>query len=211
MRAWLARRLRGAANRLEPAVSRSPVQDLDGGSAAPESGAAATDIETQRLIHKEVKERSTRLDAASARLDTKAATLLGFVSAACIFLATQNVSGWWKAAAYAAWAGTVAFGLLAMRVRRWREAPEPEPLQRLLGQRSETAALALLTAAQVSAFTANRKIHESKAQHWRYGLSFLVAAVLLTAAAITLGGTRNGTPHQRPGPAVSGASTGPVR
>jgi hypothetical protein len=198
MRSRLARRLRTTADRLAPPVP-SPAEQAP---AAP-----PVDIETQRLIHKEVKERSARLDAASARLDTKAATLLGFVSAACIFLATQDVGGWWKVPAYVAWAGTVAFGLLSMRVRRWREAPEPEPLRRLVGRRSEAAALALLTAAQVDAFTVNRTIHESKARHWRIGLGFLVAAVLLTAAAITLGGTRDDNRQQRPGPAGSGVPT----
>nr|WP_296067822.1 hypothetical protein [uncultured Actinoplanes sp.] len=202
MRAWLARRLGNAARRLERA---SPA---DGETT--DSGAdAEVDIDTQRLIHKEVKERAARLDAATARLDTKAATLLGFVSAACIFLATQNVSGWWKAGTYAAWAGTVAFGLMTMRVRKWKEVPEPEPLQRLLASRSEAAALSLLTKAQVQAFTTNRRIHERKATHWRLSLGFLVAAVLLTAAAITLGGNNNGKQQQRPAPAGSaGPSTG---
>jgi hypothetical protein len=198
MRAWLARRLDNAARRLEPGATAGGTTQAQNSTADVE-----VDIDTQRLIHKEVKERAARLDAAGARLDTKAATLLGFVSAACIFLAAQDVSGWWKAGAYAAWAGTVAFGLLTMRVRRWKEVPEPEPLQRLLASRSEVAALSLLTTAQVQAFTTNRRIHEKKATHWRLSLAFLVAAVLLTAAAITLGGNDSGKQQQRPGPAGS--------
>jgi hypothetical protein len=52
--------------------------------------------ETLRLLNEEVSARAGRLDANTARLDTKATTLLGFILAACTFLATQPVGGWWK-------------------------------------------------------------------------------------------------------------------
>jgi hypothetical protein len=155
----------------------------------PEPATDGPDIDTLRLIHKEIKDRAARLDASSARLDTKAATLLGFVSAAAIFLATQTVSGEWKAAAYLAWAGTVVCGLAAMGVRRWKDAPEPTVLLDLVATRPEAVALTLLAAAQSRAFTANRAVHERKAQYWRLSVVFLILAVLTTAAAITFGGT----------------------
>ncbi len=188
IRSWLGRRLSAVVRSREPSVRADDEDPL---------------LETRRLLHKEVKERAARLDAASARLDTKSATLLGFVSAVCIFLAGQNVPGWWKALAYAAWAGTVTSGLLAMRVRRWREAPEPEALH-LLAERTEMDTLRLLTEAQTRVFTANRLLHERKATFWQASMVFLIVAVLLTALALMQGGS-SGRKQGEPGRGTSGS------
>jgi hypothetical protein len=56
----------------------------------------APTLDTLRFLNEEVSARAGRLDANTTRLDTKATTLLGFILAACTFLATQPISGWWK-------------------------------------------------------------------------------------------------------------------
>lgn len=169
----------------------------------------AVDVETLRLIHKEVKERLARLDANSSRVDTKATSLLGFVSAIALFLAVQKADGWLKLVAFCALAAAGWCGFQAVRVRRVAEAPEARPLMEMLGGQPEARVLTLLTQVQVQAYEDNRTIHEHKATQLRWSLGFLTLAVALTTIALVFGGNDAGTGQPKPAPiapAISGAA-----
>lgn len=94
-----------------------------------------------RLVNEEVTARAQRLDANTARLDTKATTLLGFVLAASTFLATQPIGGWWKVLPYVLFVLAAIFGVQSMRPRLFKDAPEPDLLLARIAPRSEVAAL----------------------------------------------------------------------
>lgn len=196
--AAMVRRLAARWPRSRPAAQEAAAD------AAPEH-----DIETLRLIYKEIKERVARLDANSSRLDTKATSLLGFVSAISLFLAAQKADGWLKLIAFCALGAAGWLGFQAMRVRTFADAPEPRPLVTHVRGRSEAAALALLTEAQIRAYEKNRKIHERKAAHWRWSLGLLAVAVGLTIIALVFGGhdARDRRPAAPPSvPATSSAA-----
>jgi hypothetical protein len=167
-----------------------------------------TDPATLRLVHAELKDRASRLDASTSRLDTKATTLLGFVLAAGTFLATQETGGWWKVPSFIAFAVAAYFGIQAMRVRVFKDAPEPAPLVEHVAAKSEAVALALLIKATHDAITESRKTHQKKADAWKRSLATLIIAVVLTAIAAIFGGLDGGRNEQRPGqrqPAPSAA------
>ena len=124
VRTRLSRRLSSWSVRLDPAPA----------DPGPAEAVPVLDIETVRLVHKEIKDRLARLDANSARLDTKATSLLGFVSAISLFLATQKIDGWLKLIAYCGLAAAGYLGFQAMRVRRYTEAPEPRLLAQQVGK-----------------------------------------------------------------------------
>jgi len=190
VRTRLSRRLSSWSVRLDPA----PVGPADPG---PAEAVPVLDIETVRLVHKEIKDRLARLDANSARLDTKATSLLGFVSAISLFLATQKIDGWLKLIAYCGLAAAGYLGFQAMRVRRYTEAPEPRLLAQQVGKQ-EAAVLALLTEAQIRTYEKNQKMHEQKASLWRWSLGFLALAVGLTIIALVFGGNHARAGQPRP-------------
>jgi hypothetical protein len=192
-------------SRLRPAVGHPT-------GPAPVEASPAYDIETLRLIHQEIKERSGRLDANSARLDTKATSLLGFVSAISLFLAAQKADGWSKLIAFAALGAAGWLGFQAMRVRTFADAPEPRALKTHVQARSEAAALALLTEAQIRVYETNRVIHERKAAHWRWSLGLLALAVGLTIIALVFGGNNARGGQPTPGPSATATTAAdPVR
>lgn len=195
----MAARLSHISARLDPGLSRS--------APATAESPATFDVETVRLIHKEVKDRAARLDTNSSRLDAKATSLLGFVSAVSLFLATQRTDGWLKILAYAFLALAAYFGFQAMRVRKYSDAPEPRPLVDLVSSRNEAAALALLTEAQVRAYVDNRVNHERKALNWRWSLISLAAAVVATVVALTVGAVHDGKARPGPNPSATAAGT----
>lgn len=157
------------------------------------------DPATLRLIHEEIAARASRLDASTARLDTKATTLLGFVLASVTFLASQETGGWWKVPPFLVFTVAAYFGIQSMRPREFKDAPEPEPLVKYLSDRKEAAALALLTAAKVQAFNENRETHKGKARSWRRSLLALTVAVALVVVALIFGGSDGGRDQRQPG------------
>lgn len=160
--------------------------------------------DTLRLLNEEVSARAGRLDANTARLDTKATTLLGFILAACTFLATQPISGWWKVPAYAAFIASATLGFQSMRPRTFKDAPQPDSLLQFLTQRPETDALTLILKAKVQAFKDNQATHQRKANSWRGCLAAYSLAVVLMIGAIIL------SAQHRPTTPVSGGSRPPT-
>jgi hypothetical protein len=144
--------------------------------------------ETLRLLNEEVSARVGRLDTNTARLDIKATTLLGFIWAACTFLATQPIGGWWKVPAYAAFVAAATLGFQSMRPRTFKDAPEPDAVLQFLVQRPETNALNLILNAKVRAFKDNQATHERKANNWRRCLAAFSLAVVFMIGALILGG-----------------------
>ena len=163
------------------------------------------DPENLRLIHKEVSERSARLYANSSALDTKAATLLGFTLAVSTLVAAHAGLVWLKILAFVAFGFAAWFGIGAMALRKFKEAPEPQPLWDQMKSRGELATLAVVTQAKLVAFAENKKIHESKARSWRLSLVALTLAVILSVVALAIGNPNDGRSvhHERPGPTVS--------
>ncbi len=157
------------------------------------------DPATLRLIHDEIVARASRLDASTARLDTKATMLLGFVLASATFLASQQTGYWWKVPPFLLFTVAAYFGLQSMRPREFKDAPEPEPLVKYVTDRKEEAALVLLIAAKVQAFNKNRATHEGKARSWRKSLLALTVAVALVAVALIFGGPDGGQDQRQPG------------
>lgn len=149
--------------------------------------------ETLRLLNEEVSARAGRLDASTARLDTKATTLLGFILAACTFLTTQPIGGWWKVPAYAAFVAAAMLGFQSMRPRKFKDAPEPDAVLQFLAQRPETVALTLILEAKVRAFKDNQATHERKANSWRRCLAAFSLAVVFMIGALILGGQHRPT------------------
>jgi len=146
-----------------------------------------TDTVTSRLIHDEISERAKRLDASTARIDTKATALLGFTLALATFLAAQKVSMYWKIPAFVAFAVAAYYGVHSMMPRKFSDAPEPRPLQRDVGRRTELAALLLLTEAKINSFEQNRETHKGKVKCWRRSLVALTVAIILSVLALGIG------------------------
>jgi hypothetical protein len=171
-----------------------------------EDGVADPDLETLRLVHQEVSERSSRLAANSDRIDTKATTLLGFVLAAATFLASKSPQPVLAVLGYLGFTLAGYFGIRSMRPRAFKDAPEPGPLMRDVAPRSEAAALTLITTAKVQAFEHNHKTHEDKAKHWSLSLRTLMVAALLAVLALAIGdGKSDGNEQQQQRPAPTAA------
>lgn len=157
------------------------------------------DLATLRLIHDEIAARASRLDASTARLDTKATTLLGFVLASATVFASHEAGGWWKVPAFLAFAIAAYFGVQSMRPREFKDAPEPDTLVEHVTLRTEEAALSLLAAAKLQAFNENRTTHNTKAVSWRRSLVALTVAVALVVVALLFGGSDGGRDQPEPG------------
>jgi len=144
--------------------------------------------ETLRLLNDEVSARAARLDANTARLDTKATTMLGFILAACTFLATQPIGGWWKVPVYGVFVAAATLGFQSMRPRKFKDAPQPDAVLQFLAQRPETVALTLILEAKAQAFKENQMTHERKANSWRWCLATFTLAVVFMVSVLILGG-----------------------
>lgn len=150
------------------------------------------DLDNLRLIHAEVSARLDRLGDFTSTLDTKASTLLGFVLAVSTFLAAQPGIGWLKVLSFAALGVSGVFGMMAMTVRRFKDAPEPEPLWEHMRARTEAATLAVITSAKLIVFKDNARVHERKADFWRLALAALTLAMGLTVTTLAIGRSSHG-------------------
>jgi hypothetical protein len=177
-----------------------PSADL--GEARPSLSVISPDVldsTTLRLTYDEVKGRSARLADSSSRVDGKATTILGFISAVALFLASQKASGGWKLSAFALLALAAIFGILAMRPRTFMDAPEPDALIEHVLPRGQEAALLLLIHASRGAFNTNKATHARKAKYWHVSAWLFTAGVALTIAALVFGGSDDRAGKQRPG------------
>jgi len=190
MRQRLARHLSALSSRLQSTIDEARDEA--------EEGCAAVDIDSLRLTHKEIRERVARLDTNTSRLDVKATSLLGFISAISLFLATQKTNGWWKAPAFAALLGAAFYGFQALRIRQFLDSPDPRSLVETTAGRQEAAVLVLLTAAQILVYEENKQKHKTKTKNWHISLGLLVAAIVATIAALTLGGVNGKINQQQP-------------
>lgn len=140
--------------------------------------------DTLELINSELADLLARQDQASARVDTKAALLVGYAAAAASFLAvrhSQPLLTWLALAAFAIAAG---FGIGAFAISTYQELPQPRRLFNGYARRPKTAALAALAARRVGAFESNVPKNRRKAMRWRISLTALMVGVALMVGAL---------------------------
>lgn len=136
-----------------------------------------------RLLNDEMTARFLRQSDSLNRIDTKGTALLGFALTIATFAATTTVATPWLLAVLASLACAAGAGIQTIRVRTYRDAPEPAKIK-LLIPRTENAALAALIKAKQEAFDANAVVLATKAKWWRRSLTGLVAGVALLAIAL---------------------------
>jgi len=144
--------------------------------------------DTLELINAEVTASLTQQADESAKLETKAITLVGYIGVLSAFLATRQASPDLAAGAYTAYA---IAALLNITVFMWgpglRMAATPRTLYDNYSNQSKVKTLAALTAVRVKAFETNREKLLRKARFAQIGVFFLVVGVLLMAASIAYG------------------------
>lgn len=149
------------------------------------------DLDALRLAHNEIKDRNEQLDKQKSIIDTKATSLLGFVSAAALFLASKEAPGCWKIAPFATLALAGFFSFQAMKVRWHSGFPKPRTLvdqvNEFNGDQKEELLLKVLIAGRVESYEKNIIVRGCKAKNWRRGLLFLALSIFLTVVALIMG------------------------
>jgi len=130
---WVrARSACGTCPRCGVASSRAG-QSLSMSEITPEERKLEDRLETLDLINTEVTATLTQLAEGSAKLETKAMTLVGYAGALSAFLATRHPQPALAALAYLAYAVAAGFGIMAFMAGpglRMVGAPEPRTLSR---------------------------------------------------------------------------------
>ena len=142
--------------------------------------------ETLELINAELTARLDRQADSSAKIDTKAIVLAGYVVAAVSFLATQHPQPVLAAMAYGAYIVTFGLDVFAYAVGPARDVPDPRRLLNRYAVRSKPQVLAALAAERVKAFEANAHRHRRKARLWQVSLATLAAGVTLMVASVVV-------------------------
>jgi hypothetical protein len=162
-------------------VRESPVMN----NMTPDERKPADQAETLDLINAEVTASLTQQADASAKLETKALTLVGYVGVLSAFLATRNAQPLAAAGAYAAYAIVAGLNITVfMSAPELRMAASPKALFNNYSERNKTDTLKALVAARVKAFDDNQEPLQTKAVLAQISLFFLVAGVALMAVAI---------------------------
>lgn len=148
----------------------------------------ADQAETLDLINAEVTASLTQQADASAKLETKALTLVGYVGVLSAFLATRNAQPVAAGCAYLAYAIAAGLDIAAFMLGpELRLAASPGKLFDGFLQRSKIETLEALVTTRVKAFDYNQIKLERKARFAQISLIFLVGGVLLMAVAIIEG------------------------
>lgn len=143
-------------------------------------------LETLELIHDEVTASVTRQAEAGARIDTKAAVLVGYTGAAVSFLATRHaqVQPVLAGLSYATFAVAACFGVWTFGVRSYEWAPAPRRLFDGYLAQPKADTLAAIAAARVKVFETNTRKYQQKAWRWQMSLVSLVLGMTLMVFAL---------------------------
>jgi hypothetical protein len=141
-------------------------------------------VETLELINNEVTATLAAQYDSAARIDTKAAILVGYAGAAASFLATRHARPVLAALAYVAFGVAVGFGISAYAVFFYENVPKPRRLfNRYLG-RTKPETLAALAATRVKVIERNaHRIHQ-KVKRWWISLGTLTIGMVFMISAI---------------------------
>lgn len=142
--------------------------------------------ETLELINAELTARLDRQTDSSAKIDTKAIVLAGYVVAAVSFLATQRPQPVLAGLAYAAYVVTFGLNVFAFAVGPARDVPDPRGLLNRYSKRTKSEALGALAAERVKAFEANARRHKRKARLWQVSLVSLAVGVTLMVLSVVV-------------------------
>ncbi|MBK5222032.1 MAG: hypothetical protein JJE52_03975 [Acidimicrobiia bacterium] len=135
-----------------------------------------------RLVNDETR---YRLDVQRSSIDqvaTKASFVAGVAVTLLTFLAAANGETLWKWLALLAFALTAACSLNALRLRKWREVPEPRPTADHAWQHSEEEVLVELLNSRISAFAINETRRAMVHRWWWLSVASLAAGTTLGLA-----------------------------
>jgi hypothetical protein len=150
-----------------------------------DEGQRGDHAETLSLINTEVTAYLTQQADGSAKLETKAVTLVGYAGALSAFLATRHAQSVLAALAYIAYAIAAGLGIVAfMWGPELRMVAAPRALFTDYWEQSKGRTLAALAATRVKAFEANGPKLLRKARYTQLSLIFLVIGVPLMGASI---------------------------
>lgn len=165
--------------------------------------------DTLELINAELIGRLSRQAEAGARIDTKAALLVGYAAAAAAFLATRHSQPVLTWLAFAAFAVSAGFGIAAYAVSAYTETPTPRHLFNQYARQPKTATLAALAARRVGVYESNIRWAQRKARRWWMSLTALMAGIALMLGALYVHTDSHGRSTARHRPASRGtAATG---
>ncbi len=141
--------------------------------------------ETLDLINSELIASLTHQADESAKLDTKAVTLVGYIGVLAAFLATRKAEVSLAAFAYSFYAIAAALDITVfMMGSGLRMAATPKDLYDIDLRQSRVATLQALTKERIKAFEANREKLLRKVRFAQASVIFLVLGVLFMAASI---------------------------
>ncbi len=142
--------------------------------------------ETLELINAELTARLDRQADASAKIDTKAVVLAGYVAAAASFLATQHPQPVLAGLAYAAYVATFGLNVYVYAVGTHKDVPDPRRLFNNYANKTKSQVLATLAATRVRAFNDNADRSKRRALLWRVSLASLAVGVTLMVLSVVL-------------------------
>jgi hypothetical protein len=140
--------------------------------------------ETLELINNEVTAILAAQYDSAARIDTKAAILVGYAGAAASFLATRHSRPVVAALAYVAFGAAVGFGIWAYGVYFYETVSRPRTLFTKYRKRTKAETLAALAATRVKAIESNVGRIDQKVKRWWISLGILIVAMALMISAL---------------------------
>ena len=140
--------------------------------------------ETLELINNEVTAILAAQYDSAARIDTKAAILVGYAGVAASFLATRHSRPVVAALAYVAFGAAAGFGIWAYGVYFFETVPKPRTLFNKYRKRPKVEALAALAATRVKVIERNSGKIDQKVKRWWISLGLLIVGMVLMISAI---------------------------
>jgi Ca2+/Na+ antiporter len=170
-------------------------------------------VETLEVINAEIIDSLARQSESSARIDSKAVILVGYVAVVSSFLATHHAETILAICAYGAYALAAVFGIWAYAVSSHDDAPDPRKLFNGYMMRSKADTLAAVAATRVIIFERNAPKHKRKARAWQISLVALAIGTTLMLISIVVQtghhGNSAGSEH-RPGLSGANPAAGPL-
>jgi hypothetical protein len=140
--------------------------------------------ETLELINNEVTAILAAQYDSAARIDTKAAIIVGYAGVAASFLATRHSRPVVAALAYVAFGAAVGFGIWTYGVYFFETVPKPRALFNRYRKRTKTETLAALAATRVKVIERNADRIDQKVKRWWISLGILTVGMVLMISAI---------------------------
>jgi hypothetical protein len=136
------------------------------------------------LLNVEIKDRMNHQAESVARVETKAAIIIGFaITAVQLFIPAMD-HPLWALPAIVGYALAVGFGIAALVVRQHRDPPDPAFLWAELGHASRRRILGSLIKTRAVAHQKNARDHRTRVIYWWISLSSLIGAVVASATAL---------------------------